>query len=145
VELINVENNSDVTEILQNYLGVGKQIKLPKGTFYISKTVSVASGARLEGSGDVQTKLCLADSVNDNMFTNLTHRKGNKDITFINLFFDGNWKKQFKPEEEKRLSFCNIVYFANTKSLSFLNIKAENCFQTVLHFNNCVSVKIKKL
>lgn len=116
-------------------------IKLPKGLFYISDTIELPSNTELSGCGEL-TKLILSSSVNKNMFTNQDKVKGNENIKISNISLDGNWKEQFKPENEKRVSFCNMVYFAKCKNVSFLSIKAENVFQTILHFNNCDGVNI---
>ena len=143
---INSEDDGpdDITDFLQNSIDNNSVTTLPEGEFILSRTIVIGSNKIIKGQGE-RTVLKLGSAVNANMFTNKSHKEGNSKITIENLLLDGNLTEQYKPEDEKRLSFCNLVYFSNTKDVVFNNITGINCFQTVLHFNNCDNVQIEGL
>ncbi len=138
------KNGTDITDVLQKDINSSDSVNLPEGEFTISRTILVRSNVIISGEGD-KTRIFLNDAVNSNMFTNSTPVEGNENITFKNISLDGNISKQFKPETQKKLSFCNMFYFANTSNIEFTNITGVNCYQTVLHFNKCQDIKINGL
>lgn len=147
--VLKVKNGSDITRPLQTEIiknsGKDTIVLVPEGNYIISQTIKLYSNTFLRGGSDFNTKLTLANEINNNMFTNDDHRKGNHNISIENLWLDGNACRQFKPENEKRLSFCNIFYFKEGRNIKFLNIKTTKCKQTALHFNNCINISISKL
>ncbi len=147
--VLNVSDASDITQLLQadikKHSGLNTLILIPPGSYIISHTINIYSGTCLRGAPGFTTKLTLAGETNNNMFTNHDHRKGNHDIKIENICLDGNASKQFKPDNEKRVSFCNIFYFKEGRNIKLSNISVTNCKQTALHFNNCVNITISKL
>ncbi len=141
--------NTDITLILQKEIGRNKGKKivllLPKGHYQIRRTILLYNNTSLLGAKNKGTKITLASGVNDNMLTNEDHIKGNCNIKVENIWLDGNAVQQSKPEDEKRLSFCNIFYFKNAHKIQLLKIKATNCKQTAMHFNNSKNIVIDKL
>lgn len=144
-KILSVISGSDITITLQKALLESSKVRIPEGKFFISDTILLPSGARIIGSGEFNSEIHFSDDVNKNMFTNSDYQAGNSDITIENLSLDGNWKNQRKPENEKRISFCNMFYFAKSNNLSFKGIRAFNCYQTVLHFNNSKDIFIEGL
>lgn len=144
--ILNVEKNSDITHVLQKEILENRgMVIIPEGDYIISSTIKIANGTCLSGAPNHSTKLIFADATNCNMFTNADPSKGNHNISIENLWLDGNSENQYRPENEKRLSFCNIFYFMKSRKLTLTNIKATNCKQTAMHFNECLDVTINKL
>lgn len=123
-------------------LETGGQVVLPEGKYILEQTVRIKDSIELIGSGE-NTLIFLADNVNENLFTNSNHSKGNKNITIKNLILNGNSANQRKPAEQKKLSFCNGVYFTKVENCCFEEIKTVSVYQTGLHFNKCKKVRIK--
>ncbi len=143
---LNSVTGSDISVDLQLALGEGDvKVLIPPGDFLISKTIYLPNNVSIVGSPDFSTKITLGNAVNSNMFTNKSHLEGGENISVGNLWLDGNAVNQFRPHEQKKLSFCNIFYFSNVFNIDFLNIKVSNCKQTALHFNKCLAVKIDSL
>jgi hypothetical protein len=140
-----VSIDRDITEFLQSCAMSGAKTVLPQGTFEVGKSVRLYDDAHICGFGALETTLVLADGVNDNMFTNADHRKGNKNIRLENIRIIGNDKRQWKPATEKRSSFCNAVYLINASSVSFYDIYIYDVLQTALHFTFCRDVSIDGL
>lgn len=138
-------NGDDITDMLQAAAFSGTETILPEGTFKISRTILLGSGCNISGSGIKGTKLVLEDGVNNNMFTNESITKGNKNIILKNLHLEGNATHQIKPVTERRLSFCNGVYLANVENSQFHDLIVENFLQTALHFRTCKNVDIRCL
>jgi len=144
--ILEVDNNSDITQPLQKEIYKdSRTILIPKGNYTISSTIRIANDTHISGSPDLSTKLSLADATNCNMFTNTDTSKGNHNIIFENLWLEGNSPNQFRPENEKQLSFCDLFYFMKSSKIKFSNIKATNCKQTAMHFTNCQGITIDKL
>ena len=141
--------DSDITHVLQRrideLIGEWQCIVLPPGRFEISRTILLPSDFAIRGTGHRQTTLCLADATNDHMFTNMDHRHGNHDIRIANLHLEGNAANQGKREGDKRLSYCNMVYFRRVSQAKFVDLSARSCRQTVLHFNHCNGIEISGL
>lgn len=123
-------------------LNKGGLIILNEGEYKIDKTLLLNDNITIIGKGN-STKLILKNNVNSNMITNSDHEKGNINISIKNLLLNGNGENQKRPPEQKRLSFCNGVYFSKVKNCSFIDIEAHDLHQTALHFNNCNGVNIK--
>jgi len=144
--ILSVKGNSDITKSLQEAINKNHgKIIIPEGSYTVSKTILLVSDTHICGADDHSTKLVFADATNSNMFMNVDGAMGNSNITVENLWIDGNATKQFRPKEEKKLSFCNIFYLRKSSKIYLSNIKATNCKQTAMHFNNCLGVRIKKL
>lgn len=141
------ESLPDLTEELDRLAALPGEHHLPAGAYRVSRTISLSDGCHIVGAGDMKTTLVLADGVNNNMFTNSAYWTNgtNNDIRISNLRLNGNQKRQFKPESEKRLSFCNGVYLANVTDCVFDNLVIENVLQTSLHFRRCTTVRINGL
>jgi hypothetical protein len=102
-KLLKFESGTDITADLQYYIDNNEDIFLPAGNFIISSTIKIGSNKRIIGFGNQNTILRLADHVNTNMFTNADSALGNNDIRLENLIIDGNWKNQYKPDNETRV------------------------------------------
>lgn len=141
-----VDALEDITKEILDSIDNGKEFCiLPAGTFRITRTISLPSNFLLKGSGNLDTTLVLGNYVNNNMFTNVSYGvKGSRDrsIFISNLRINGNSAAQYKPDNERRLSFCNGFYFANADECKFTCVVLENILQTGLHFRNCTSVSI---
>lgn len=138
-------SGEDISDVLQSSLEKYDSVQLPAGEFYISKTIFLRDGNSISGVPGFGTKLILSNASNTNMFSNIDHHNGNYDLKFCDLHLDGNGSNQFRPETQKKLSFCNIVYMSRVNGVSFQRLKGMNCHQTVLHFNNCSDVVIDDL
>lgn len=142
---LNVNNGDNITKTLQKSLINDVVIVIPKGRFYIDETIKIPSNVVIKGEGNCESEIFLCDHVNANMFTNINHKSGNKNIHVENLALNGNWEKQFKPDSETRVSFCNIFYICRGENITFKKINAFNCYQTALHFNNSNGINIDGL
>ena len=146
---LQVESGFDITSTLQEEIYRNADdsilITIPEGDYIISDTVKILDNTHLVGVGDFSTRIMLADKTNNNMFTNNDYIKGNYNISVKNIWLEGNSSNQFKPDNEKRVVYCNFFYFKSCSYLSFSNIKATDCKQTVLHFNGGLNIKIDKL
>jgi hypothetical protein len=136
---------ADITELIQASATSGKKVLLPEGTFEVKKSVQLHDGAHICGSGALETTLILAEGVNEHMFTNVDHRKGNNNIRFENLRISGNKKQQWKPATERRSSFCNAMYLVNVGSVSISNVHVFDVLQTAVQFSFCRDVSIDGL
>lgn len=145
--VLNIKENTDITKNLQEAIqkSSGKKIIIPVGDYIISETILLINDTHISGAENHSTKLVFADAVNSNMFMNADATIGNSNITIENLWLDGNASQQYRPKKEKQLSFCNIFYLRKSVKINLFNIKATNCKQTAMHFNNCLGVRIKNL
>jgi hypothetical protein len=134
----------NITNEIISRLAINDEVILPEGEFVISQTIFIGSNKSIRGSGNRATKLRMVDGMNGNMFTNSDHKSGNENIRLENLYLDGNRENQFKPMDEKRVSFCNLVYFARVSNAFFNEVDGVECYQTVLHFSNCKNITINK-
>lgn len=136
----------DLTDELEDCAASPGEHVLPKGTFRVSRTIGISDNCHIAGGGKMETTLVLANGVDNNMFTNSAYRKNgtNQNIKVSNLRINGNQHKQAKPEDEKRLSFCNAFYMANVTNCCFEDLVVENVFQTALHFRRCMKVRINR-
>lgn len=143
-----VDALEDITEELQSLADKGEDVTLRAGAFRVSRTIKLPDNCHLRGADNMGTTLVLGNAVNNNMFTNAGYGKNdvrNSNIRLSNLRLNGNLQAQFKPETEKRLSFCNILYFANSDQCEFDKLFVLNVLQTALHFRHCTKITIKKL
>lgn len=144
--VLEVKDKTDITESLQAEIKKKNSvIVIPQGQYTISETIKVTNHTYIKGADNFLTKLILGDATNGNMFENIDFSLGNNNFCFENLWLEGNSKKQFRPENQKNLSFCNLFYFKNSREINFINIKATDCKQTAMHFNTCENVSINNL
>lgn len=139
---VSSESGSDITEELQLLIDNNAKVLIPEGEFYLSGTIKFSSDVELRGESHELTKLHMSKGTNCNIFSNVNQREGSENITLTDLYINGNGSFQSRPEEQKKLSFCNAVYLANSKNLKFKNLIIEDCHQTALHFNNSDGVEI---
>lgn len=132
----------DITEEIQAAVDSGRDCKIPPGEFLISRTVLLDNDTVISGTGDCATTLRLAPGVNDNIFTNRDHEGGNSGIAISNLRLIGSSETQWKPESEKRLSFCNGLYLARSTDVLIQDLVVTNVKQTALHFRQSKKVAI---
>ena len=143
---LDIKDNSDITILLQEKINESNSlIFIPEGSYTISASIQLKSNTHISGASNHATKLFFAKATNSNMFTNSDHSNGNDNILVSDLWLDGNSSQQFRPENEKALSFCNIFKFIRSSNIKLLNIKASNCKQTAMHFNQCNGVLIDNL
>jgi polygalacturonase len=140
--IVKAETGSDITEELQLLIDSNSKVLIPQGEFYLSNTIKFSSNIELRGESQGLTRLYMSKGTNCNIFSNVNQREGGENITVSDLYINGNGSFQSRPEDQKKLSFCNAVYLANSKNLRFKNLTIEDCHQTALHFNNSDGVEI---
>lgn len=134
----------DITVKLKEQVTSSNEVVIPEGRYLITDTIDIPSNVKIIGTNG-NTELHFGDAVNKNMFTNLDHSHGNSHITIEDIKIYGNWKKQFRPESQNKLSFCNAFYFSNVTKASFKKVEVSGFLQTALHFNNCDEVSVSGL
>lgn len=154
--------NRDISKVFQKAVNEAarsqKVLIIESGTYFLAKTIFVSSNTTVVGRGNVRIigKYNFAPKGQrggypTTLFTNIEHNKGNQNIRFENIIFDGNRQKAIK-NFTKALPHANTLKFKNVQGLIFDDCQIVNHLSTIptpyiddfQAARNCVAVNIER-